>query len=461
MDRLYLYILTFNCARNLIPIDRFAAHLFDVLPHESNNNGTPQESADPAPEILVFSLQEIAPIAYGFLGGSLLAPYFDAFRSAVDLAVAKRWPDEDVKYVDIVTKNCGLTGIMVFVRSDQAGKISWVETGEVGVGLQEMGNKGAVGVRLGYLDHQGDGTVDLTFVAAHLAPMEGAVGRRNQDWRSIVERLVFSKEGAHSGIKGVNQADEHDEHDEHAALLQASRSSQSGIFSPTSHLFFAGDLNYRTSDVGPTTGDLARFPQPTADWNSPTHYSQLLKDDQLTRLIQAERTLHGLSEMPVTFAPTYKYSLEAQLTADADAQGGELKQWSWAKKRWPSWCDRILYLDLPLWMRDGDQIKPHGYDSLPLFPTSDHRAVALAISVPLKPLPPPPETAHPNDDIRLSPPFSIDRDWRSKRAMARTKELVVGSLAYLGLTREGNGLLLAVTLGLAGSWFVLRSIFDG
>ncbi|KAL1967729.1 hypothetical protein VTN77DRAFT_2986 [Rasamsonia byssochlamydoides] len=442
MDRLNLYILTFNCARNVILTDRFASHLFDVLPQSVST-----------PELLLLSLQEIAPIAHAFLGGSFLDPYFDAFRSAVDLAVAKRWPNDDVKYVNIVTKNCGLTGMMVFVRSDRAGKVSWVETAEVGVGVQEMGNKGAVGVRLGYrqADHQGD-TVDLTFVAAHLAPMEDAVDRRNQDWRGIVERLVFSKEGGKDGV------DEIDEQDEAAALLQDSRGRQSGIFTPTSHLFFAGDLNYRTSDLGPTVDDLARFPQPTADSNRPTHHSQLLKYDQLTREIQAQRTLHGLSEVPITFAPTYKYSVQARLAAAEGTQDDELKEWKWATNRWPSWCDRILYLDLPPWMKDGDQIQPHGYDALPLFPTSDHRAVALAVSVPLKPLSPP-ATANPSDDIRLSPPFAIDREWRSKRAVARTKELLVGGLAYLGLTREGNGLLLAMTVGVTGGWFVLRSMF--
>lgn len=452
MDRLNLYILTFNCARNLVPTDRFASHLFDVLPQ---SNASPQQSVAP-PELLVLSLQEIAPIAYAFLGGSLLVPYFDAFRSAVDLAAAKCWPDDDVKYVNVVTKNCGLTGIMVFVRSDQAEKISWIETAEVGVGLQEMGNKGAVGVRLGYLEgDSGDDTVDLTFVAAHLAPMEDAVERRNEDWRGIVERLVFSKEGPNGGKEGV---DETDEQDEAAALLQDQRRSQSGIFVPTSHLFFAGDLNYRTSDLGPTIDDRARFPQLDADVDSPAHHSRLLKYDQLTREMQAQRTLHGLSEAPITFAPTYKYSLEARLAA-AEGSQDELKEWKWAKNRWPSWCDRILYLDLPPWMQGG-RIQPRGYDVLPLFPTSDHRAVALSVSVPLKPISPP-ATANPSDDIRLSPPFAIDRDWHSKRAAARTKELLVGGLAYLGLTREGNGLLLATTLGVAGGWLVLRSIFEG
>ena len=52
--------------------------------------------------------------------------------------------------------------------------------GGVGVGLAEIGNKGAVGLRFKY---NGAGTsTELTFVAAHLAAMEWEVKRRIEDW---------------------------------------------------------------------------------------------------------------------------------------------------------------------------------------------------------------------------------------------------------------------------------------
>jgi hypothetical protein len=57
-------------------------------------------------------------------------------------------------------------------------------------------------------------------------------------------------------------------------------------------------------------------------------------------------------------------------------------------------------------------------------------------------------------------PFAIDPTWRSRRDAARRKEIVVGVLAYLGLTWEGNGMVLASVVGLVGAWVVLRSIWE-
>lgn len=451
------YILTFNCARNPIPTDRFAAHLFDVLPPGTTT----------APEILVLSLQEVAPIYYAFLGGSFLVPYLSAFQKAVDVATRNRWPhaagDEQgdaVSYVNVVTHYCGLTALMVFVRSDVADNIAWTDTAEIGVGLQEMGNKGAVGARLGYV--HGHERMELTFVAAHIAPMEHAYERRNQDWRRIVERLVFTKSG------GDTEDEEGEEPDgDTAHLLQRNRRNvESGMFSPRSHLFFAGDLNYRTSDVPPIPEDHARYPQLHATPGDASHHSELFKSDQLTRELRAKRTLHGLSEAPITFPPTYKYSDEAQKAAlqGEQPEEGSDNVWKWATRRWPSWCDRILYLEYPPWMTKkggSSTIQVQGYNALPLFPTSDHRAVVLAVSVPLRPITPAPSQISDIDDARLHPPFSIDPSWRARRGNARVKEVIVGGLAYLALTWEGNGILLATVVGIFGGWIVLRSLLQG
>lgn len=446
------YILTFNCARNLILTEHFAAHLFDVLPPDTTT----------APEILVLSLQEVAPIYYAFLGGSYLLPYLSAFQQAVDIATRSRWPrDGGGGYVNVVTHHCGLTALMVFVRGDVVGNISWTDTAEVGVGLQEMGNKGAVGARLGYA-HGINETMELTFVAAHIAPMEHAYERRNQDWRRIVERLVFTKSGENGEAE--------DEQEDTAHLLRPNRRNvESGMFSPRSHLFFAGDLNYRTSDVPPTSEDHARYPQPRASSSDASHHSKLFQTDQLTRELRAKRTLHGLSEAPITFPPTYKYSDEAQKAAllGEQAQDGPGDTWKWATRRWPSWCDRILYLEYPPWMTAATKkgvksaIQVQGYDALPLFPTSDHRAVALAVAVPLRAIASPPSQISDIDDARLHPPFPIDPSWRARRENARVKELVVGGLAYLALTWEGNGILFATVAGIFGGWIVLRSLLQG
>ncbi|PGH07527.1 hypothetical protein AJ79_06262 [Helicocarpus griseus UAMH5409] len=432
MAWLGVYVLTFNCARNVIQHDSFASHLFDVLPKSG------PQSTD-LPEIIVLSLQEIAPIAYAFLGGSFLDPYFNAFRDAVNIAARNQ------RYQNIITKNVGMTAIMVFVRGDIAEKIAWVETAEVGVGMQEAGNKGAAGARIGYqIDED---TIDLTFVAAHLAPNEWAVEERNENWRDIGQRLVFSRFD-----NGENTESRDGENEEDVPLLQSESSETKGdgsLYSPRSYLFVGGDLNYRTSLTRPGPKDYLKFPRPTEDVDSPQHYSRLLAKDQLTQQLQEQKTLQNFSEAPITFLPTYKFSRQAQETA----LGDPIRKWNWAKNRWPAWCDRILYRDAPSSTSTGpSNLEIHGYDALPLFPTSDHRAVALSASVPLKPVSAP---------AVYLPPFEIDSDWEKKRAIARRKEVAVGVVAYLGLTWQGNCFLLGTTLAFIGGYLALQAFLAG
>jgi hypothetical protein len=454
MDSLSLYMLTFNCARTPVDIDLFASHFFDALPHTDTLG---DESFTP-PELIVLCLQEIAPIAYAFLGGSYLDTYFNSFRRVIDQAVSKRW--DGTSYDILVRDNSGMTGLLVFARSDVVDKVSWIDSARVGFGFQQMGNKGAVGARLGYsADRQSGNTVDLTFVAAHLAPMEWAWEQRNRDWRSIVERLVFSRE---QDAKRRN-VEAGGDSEESAGLLQGSSAERhgkdGGVFVPTTYLFLGGDLNYRTSNTSPLKGDHIRFPRFNADPSSPQHYSQLLKDDQLTREMRKARSFQGMSEAPITFPPTYKYTSAARKSAREALYSGEskLQEQIWTSSRWPSWCDRILYLDTPSWMKGARKVQPHKYDALPLFPTSDHRPVALSVSVPLDAIQVPRDIDDTND-VRLAAPFAVDPEWESKRDAARTKELLVGYLAYIGWTWEGNGYLLATILGLFGVWLVLGSM---
>ncbi|PKX97024.1 putative inositol 5-phosphatase [Aspergillus novofumigatus IBT 16806] len=443
MDKLTLYILTFNCARNPIDIELFASHFFHALPHTVPSA---------PPHLIVLSLQELAPIAYAFLGGSYLTPYFTSFRQVVDRAAASRW--EDAQYVTVVEDHVGMTGLMVFARSDVVGRIASVQTAHVGLGLQQMGNKGAVGARLGWMvESESEAAetppVPVTFVAAHLAPAEDAFERRNEDWRGLVERLVFST------TTTTNQ----EEDSESAALLGSSTTGEGegeGVFT-AGYLFLAGDLNYRTSNTLPQQADFARFPQlDVVDASDPLHYSRLLREDQLTREREKNQCFQGLSEAPITFPPTYKYKLGAR----------NPRQWKFVHSRWPSWCDRILYLE-----SSTATVTPYRYDVLPLFPTSDHRAVALAAAAEVlrsAQAGPSDSEAAPATDVQQqqqqqpqpTAPFPIDRDWKRKRAEARRKELVVGGLAYLGLTWEGRRYLVGMVIGGLGAWFVLRSMLS-
>ena len=434
MSYLNVFICTFNCGRKKVNASTFARHLSNAL------------SKPQTPDLVVVSLQEVAPIAYSFLGGSYLIPYLDSIRHAVQLAASSI----DATYINIVTQNVGMTVILAFILKEQVECLRWLRTAGVGVGLHEMGNKGAVGLRIGY--SIGDEILELSLVSAHLAAMEEGLKRRNEDWKSIVQRLVFTLEDQ-SLIAHPPRSHANNGADDNAPLLSRSAALSSGIFTPTSHLIFAGDLNYRTSELKPTPSDFPKYPQPTDDRSHPSHYSNLLKDDQLCREMKGGRTCHGLQEAAVDFPPTYKYSDKARTLADA---GDELG-WAWARHRWPSWCDRILYLDMPSWMGTQDSMHVNFYTILPLMATSDHRPVALSLSIPLTPIPGPFPEETAESDVRTHPPFEIDGQWRAKRTIARRKELAVGAAAYLLLTWEGNFLVVAILLGALGGWTVVRN----
>ncbi|MCJ1399796.1 hypothetical protein MMC11_002999 [Xylographa trunciseda] len=457
-------IVTYNCGRDLVEPELFALYLANTL------------QGCPNPDFLVFSLQEISPIAYAFLGGSFLVPYLDRIRCAVDSLAKARG---EATYISLITRNVGMTVLMAFVRQDLLGNVRWMETGGVGVGVQEMGNKGAVGLRLGYA--VGDETMEMTFVAAHLAPMEWALERRNEDWKNIVQRLVLTPvdKKAIQVVATARRSQVRNSEDE--PLLPGSTDNAStptsGIYSPISHLFFAGDLNYRTSSSRPTPADFSQFPQPGLDKANSSHYLQLLKSDQLAVELKAQNTAHGLTEAAIDFPPTYKYSDAAREVAATKEQTRPTstpmdnslsdtteqdETWLWAKHRWPSWCDRILYLDVPSWMKSHDpsaSIHIHKYTALPLMSTSDHRPVMLSMSVPLRPIPPPNDEVA-DGDWRLNPPYPIDPQWRQRRRIARSKEIVVGLSAYLALTWEGRGLLIAMLVGGLGGWAVIVSMLQ-
>lgn len=430
-----LYIVTFNCGGALIDVDAFASQLFDGL------------SQPKLPDLLVLSLQEIAPIPHALIGGSFLVPYFSRFHKAVQNAAIKlaSATNDTPIYTPITARNIGMTGIMVFAKDSSA--IQDLETGGVGVGIAEMGTKGGIGVRFTY--GAGPASTELTFVAAHLAAMEDELLRRNEDWKSIARRLVFSSSTKERGNVASNSAEER-------PLLSISPRDAS-IYKPTSNLFVAGDLNYRTSTISPSPTDhIETFPQPHHDASSDNHFSVLFERDQLTKERLAGRTLQGLVEAPVTFPPTYKYdSKEPFLTPDED-----LAKWHWAKHRWPSWCDRILYLETPSWIKNQQvKIMTHKYTALPLQPTTDHRAVTMEFTVPLIPIPKPDEDEEAaSEDPRVNPPFDIDINWRARRDRARTLELVTGFAAYFATTGEGFSIVIATFVGVVGGYFAIRAL---
>jgi endonuclease/exonuclease/phosphatase family metal-dependent hydrolase len=416
-----LYLITFNCGRTHADVDAFAAKLFRPYTNE-------------LPDIVALSLQEIAPLAQAFVSAKSLNSFYAKFVDAVNQASGSR-----AKYYEVKRHNAGMTALIVFVKSDKMSHVGQTQVADVGVGAYEMGNKGASAIRIHYSVDEESPSTPLTFVAAHLAPGETAVQRRNKDWRDVVRGLVFESQSSGTQKQSGGEAEAEPLLDD-GGIDDAS----SGIYNHFP-MFVMGDLNYRTSNASPKSGEDANFPQPTTNVTSPKHWSHLLESDQLSKELHAGRTLHNLTEADIDFPPTYKL--------DIQKYGGKIPQeepdiWHWASHRFPAWCDRILFSS---YLAD-NAVKILAYNCMPIQPSSDHRPVVLALQLDME------RARAPEAVTSYKPPFSRNTDWQSQRSAARRREIVVGVGAYLGLTWEGRGLLVATLVGVIGVSLVARSL---
>ncbi|KAK0729888.1 Endonuclease/exonuclease/phosphatase [Lasiosphaeris hirsuta] len=509
-----LFVLTFNCAKNLINVGVFASHLYGAL----------SQNATGLPDLVVFSLQEVAPLSYAFVGSYLLNPYFARYEEALNLASARlvatiegedsdgtRCVTEQMEgripthpYTLVRAKNVGMTAILLFARD--LGALRQIEEAECGFGAAGMGNKGAVGLRVAWSEPGAaelGRSAELTFVATHLAAMEWNLKKRNANWRTIMSGLTFADpKAALPGVFPANQpgpgpdmsgagdrtiavessessdveADDEsdaqpllDEDHLRLATQHSTTLQDMSIFKPTAYLFVAGDLNYRISSTTPPP----LSPFPSFDPTSDNHHSNFLTRDQLTQERLAGRVFHGMTEAPINFGPTYKFDVlpsadgatnEAAVRAGAIANGIPEVPWRFASHRWPGWCDRVLYLDLPKWVsgRSKKAVEVRAYDALPVVRSSDHRPVFFRASVPLvavEDLLPPAKGAlseAERADPRVEPPVLVDVHAWERRAAARRREIVVGWTALLWSTREGAAVMATLMVLALSGWWLFR-----
>ncbi|KAI2637593.1 DNase I-like protein [Hypomontagnella submonticulosa] len=469
-----VFILTFNAAKRQISIPAFARHLYNAF----------GQNASDLPELVVISLQEMAPIAQAFIGSYMLSPYFQRYESAVNLAATKFASKQDPQnrskdspYTLVSTRNVGMTGIMLFARNPTA--VEGLQAAEVGFGAGDMANKGAVGIRMHYRKENGGGSssasTELTFVSAHLAAMEWNLDKRNKNWESIVSGLVFEDPKKFVERPPVPSAiQDTDDSDIHQTLLEQVPSEKAlhdiSIYKPGSHLFVAGDLNYRISKSSPAAD--SKFPD--FDPESPNYFTHFLDRDQLTMEKAAGRTLHGLTEAPIKFPPTYKLVLSPKAEPDGESEligvdedGTDEVEWSWALHRWPGWCDRILFLDLPWWTRGntGDErMKVTAYNAMPAVKSSDHRAVFLRLEVPM--LEPdsllPPDSVYEMElsadrdklvDPRIKLPFPIDFQSWEHRVYVKKWESTIGWSMLISQSKQAVMVFVTVLLVGLGTWW--------
>lgn len=151
-------------------------------------------------------------MSYGYLGGQFLSNYFNPFVEALNLAALELSPDQqkstnrpalqrskstlsavfrrqpDYPYKLVEARNVGMTAIMLFSRKSDA--IHHIQVAECAFGIANMGNKGAIALRVMYTGDKAEAeagddqrrVAEVTFVATHLAAMEYNLRRRNANW---------------------------------------------------------------------------------------------------------------------------------------------------------------------------------------------------------------------------------------------------------------------------------------
>ncbi|CAD6443352.1 357d7e47-23fa-46b4-997c-d78e43c8742c [Sclerotinia trifoliorum] len=190
----------------------------------------------------------------------------------------------------------------VFVRSPLLPRIKNINAAEVKRGMGGLhGNKGALILRF-VLDD-----TSMCFINCHLAAGQTQTKDRNTDISMILESQVLPAERDH-GVRidtFVGGGDGTMILDHEICILN-------------------GDLNYRIDTMGRDT---------VVNAVKANNLAKLLERDQL---LASKRKnpwfrLRAFHELPITFAPTYKYDVG---TDNYDTS---------EKKRAPAWCDRLLY----------------------------------------------------------------------------------------------------------------------
>jgi hypothetical protein len=293
------------------------------------------------PDILVFGFQELVDLE----NKKITAKSFFKKKKQKENSEHEHmshqyraWKDHLVRVLDehaprenyVLLHTANLVGLFtcVFVKSSERNNIRDVSAAEIKLGFSgRVGNKGALVVRF-LLDDS-----SLCLINCHLAAGQTQTTHRNNDAATIMESSPLPKNRSPSDCANffVGGGDGSMILDHEICILN-------------------GDLNYRIDAMPRNT---------VVDCVRQGNLPRLLERDQL--LLSRKRNpgfrLRVFNEMPIDFAPTYKYDVG---TDNYDTS---------EKKRSPAWCDRLLYRGL-------GRIKQLEYRRHDGVRVSDHRPVS-------------------------------------------------------------------------------------
>lgn len=236
-----------------------------------------------------------------------------------------------------------LVGLLlcVYVKDSMVNHVRDVRAASAGVGLMGMmGNKGGVAIRFNFYDSA------VCFVCSHLAAHRENVTGRNNDFKNIMERVLFSSEISKDG----------DENDGGSGVVMPKSGAAQFVGTDMTipdHeiIFWLGDLNYRIDDEFTTEEVFAKLES--------NDLESLRQKDQLNIERAKGNVFQGFDEGVLTFPPTYKY----QPGTDVYETRAE------KKLRAPAWCDRVLWKTLR-----SNMVQQVNYRRAALNP-SDHKPV--------------------------------------------------------------------------------------
>ncbi|KAM0335631.1 hypothetical protein ACHAQA_000680 [Verticillium albo-atrum] len=272
------------------------------------------QSSD-SPDILVFGFQELVDLedktatAKRFFKSKKkegsdqerMSHQYRDWRDFLMKSLDDYMPREDLYHLLHTATLVGLF-TCIFVKSSLRDRIRNLSASEVKRGMGGLhGNKGAIVVRFLVDD------TSMCFINCHLAAGQSQANSRHNDVAAILEAPILPIE-----------------RDPSKRIDSFTGGGDGTLILDHELCLLNGDLNYRIDTMSRDTVVMAV---------KQNNLAKLLERDQLlvARRRNAGFRLRAFEELPITFAPTYKYDVG---TDNYDTS---------EKRRSPAWCDRLLY----------------------------------------------------------------------------------------------------------------------